>query len=174
LRELNRRGFRSKKGKPITKSCLEGLLANPFYCGRIVLKQDGRSYKGIHQPIISERSFRRVTARKTDRQIKCHTRHNHTFRKSIKCGLCGWSFVGELQKGHVYMRCQQKDCPTRSIRADQIDAEVKMALFGVRLSDCQAEKLHARALALLEQSSAMPQQTRHCESLMATRMSRKN
>ena len=154
LAELQRRGFRNKGGKPISKGCLENLLQNPFYCGRIVLKSSGRSYPGVHEPLISEALFRRVREMKSDKQQKRQTRHNHLFRRSIHCGNCGRSLIGELQKGRVYMRCQTKDCPTLSIREDCIESFVKAELLRLRLSDFQHQKLRTMALTRLEATSS--------------------
>jgi DNA invertase Pin-like site-specific DNA recombinase len=154
LAELHRLGLRSRAGKPITKGCLETMLSNPFYCGRIVLKSSGRRYSGIHEPLISERLFQAVQDMKSDRQHKRQTRHNHTYRRTITCGRCGRALIGERQKGRVYMRCQTKGCPTKTIREDQIDAGAKAALLGLRLSDRQFKRLSELAAKRLDQRAS--------------------
>lgn len=153
LAELQQRGFRNRAGKPITKGCLETLLQNPFYCGRILLRRTGRSYSGIHEPLISERLFRSVQDMKSDRQQKRQTRHNHIFRRTIRCGVCNRSLIGERQKGRVYMRCQTKACPTTTMREDRIESFVKAGLLGVRLTERQFKRLHSMALQRLEQTT---------------------
>ena len=39
---------------------LEIILNNPFYCGIIEIKRSGAIYQGIHQPLISSQTFKRV------------------------------------------------------------------------------------------------------------------
>ncbi|MBF9060055.1 recombinase family protein [Rhodobacterales bacterium HKCCSP123] len=150
LAELNHRGLRNKQGKPITTGCLETLLKNPFYCGRIFLRRSGRSYPGIHEPLISEGLFQTVQGMKSNRQQKRQTRHNHTYRRILKCAACNRSLVGEWQKDRVYMRCQTKGCVTKTIREDRIEAFVKDALLGLSLNDRQFERIRCMALRRLE------------------------
>jgi site-specific DNA recombinase len=154
LAELQRRGFRNKAGKPISKGCLENLLDNPFYCGRILLRSSGRSYAGIHQPLISEGTFQSVQNMKSDKQQKRQTRHNHIFRRMITCGHCGRSLIGERQKGRVYMRCQTRSCPTKTLREDFIEAFVQAHLLTLRLSDQQYRRLRALALRRLAKTTS--------------------
>jgi site-specific DNA recombinase len=153
LAELQHRGFRNKAGKPISKGCLENLLDNPFYCGRIVLRRSGRSYIGIHQPLVSEGLFKSVQAMKAGKQQKRETRHNHLFRQMITCELCGRSLIGERQKGRVYMRCQTKSCPTKTIREDVVEAHVKAHLMTLRLTDQQYRRLRSMALERLAKTT---------------------
>ena len=142
--ELNRRGFRTRSGKPISKGCLEILISNPFYHGYIHLKRSGRTYKGIHEPLISTALFNRVQDFKSGRQVKKETRHNHIYRRLISCGLCGRSLIGELQKGHVYYRCHTGDCPTTSIREDIFEAAVVSELQSLKLSQADQKRLTTR------------------------------
>lgn len=152
LAELHSRGFRNKAGKPVSKTSLEWILQNPFYSGQITIRRTGRTYTGIHEPIVDARLYKRVQNLKADKHRRCHTKHNHTFRRCITCGHCSRSLVGELQKGHVYMRCQTKGCPTTSIREDRIDAAMLTSLLGVQLSDLQAASLKERAEALCREA----------------------
>ncbi len=143
--ELRSRGFRNRNGKPISKGCIENLLANPFYCGRIYLKRTGRTYAGVHKTLISEALFARVQSAKAGKQNKRQTKHNHTYRRLIKCGACGRSLIGELQKGQVYMRCHKPGCPTATIREDVVEGHIKAALIGVQLSDQEFARLQMLA-----------------------------
>ncbi|WP_299844104.1 recombinase family protein [uncultured Roseovarius sp.] len=141
LEELHRRGFMNTSGKLITMGCLENLLNNPFYHGKIVLKRTGRAYDGIHEPIIEQALFDCVQKFKSNKQIKKRTTHNHSFRRLIKCGGCQRSLCGELQKGHVYMRCHTRDCPTNTIRQDQLEAEIGATLVSVQINDADHRRL---------------------------------
>ncbi|MEO0637869.1 MAG: recombinase family protein [Pseudomonadota bacterium] len=144
LAELRQRGFRNRSGKPITKGCLEILLSNRFYHGEIIMKRSGRRYKGVHEPIITRSLFRLVQELKSDRQHKKQTRHNHTYRRLITCGACQRNLIGELQKGRVYMRCHTKGCPGKSIRVDQVEAEIGSALGKLEVSEKDYQVLRTR------------------------------
>ena len=150
LVELRRRGLKSSGGTPISRGCLENILSNSFYHGQIKLKQSSRVYDGVHEPLITKQLFDRVQAIKSDKQHKKQTLHNHTYRRLITCGYCGRSLIGELQKGHVYMRCQTKDCRTKSIRADRLEHEITTALLGMQLPAAEFERLKASFRANLE------------------------
>ena len=43
--------------------------------------------------------------------------------------------IAERQKGHVYYRCQTKDCATKTVREESIEDAIKNALSNVRISD---------------------------------------
>lgn len=154
LAELQQRGFRNKRGTPITKGCLENILSNPFYHGVVRLKRTGREYAGRHDPIIDCTLFERVQAMKTDRQIKKETAHNHPYRRSITCGYCRRSLIGERQKGHVYYRCQTKDCPTKSIREDVFEAAVAVKLQSLRLHEEDKLRLESKMEKWLQKRTA--------------------
>ncbi|MGJ8589902.1 MAG: recombinase family protein [Yoonia sp.] len=126
--ELQRRGLKTRNGRPITKGCFENMLSNPFYYGVIYLKRTDRSYPGIHEPLISSALFKRVMDIRNGKHIKKETLHNHPYRKLITCGLCQRSLIGERQKGHVYYRCHTRDCPTTGIRQDRFEEAVAVEL----------------------------------------------
>ena len=50
IRELNTRGIRSKRGRPIDRGALYKLLHNRIYRGEITHK--GETYPGMHEPIV--------------------------------------------------------------------------------------------------------------------------
>ena len=60
LVELHKRGLRACDGRPLSTSSLEGILANPFYCGIIKIKLTGETYQGCHEPLIPISLFDRV------------------------------------------------------------------------------------------------------------------
>ena len=141
LTELKRLGLRSERGKPITKTCLETMLANPFYCGIIRIKRTGATYKGAHEPLISVELFEEVQARKAGRAVKKKTKHQFTYRSLFRCGLCGASMIAERQKGHVYYRCQTTACATKTVREELIEDATWEVLRTTRLSEIDVERL---------------------------------
>ena len=142
--ELQRRGLKTRNGKPITKGCFENMLCNPFYHGVIYIKTTGRSYPGIHEPLITSALFKRVSDIRAGKHIKKETLHNHPYRKLITCGLCQRSLIGELQKGRVYYRCHTSDCPTTGIRQDKFEKAVVAELQCWQLGPCDEKRYAAK------------------------------
>ena len=125
------------------------ILGNPFYCGLIEIKRTGKTWNGIHAPIISARLFKQVQERKAGRAGKKVTRHNHLFRGLFRCGVCDAPMVPELQKGRVYYRCQTSVCKTKTIRQDRLEAAIAKKLAELELSDMQASRLKTEWLKRL-------------------------
>jgi site-specific DNA recombinase len=133
--ELKKCGLRTDTGRPLSKTGVEKLLSNVFYCGLIHIKRTGQTYKGAHEPIISVRQFQQVQDIKCGKTVKKITRRNHLFRGLFRCQHCSRSLIGELHKGRVYYRCQTKNCLTKSLREDEIDQIIVKLLQGLHLSE---------------------------------------
>jgi site-specific DNA recombinase len=47
-----------RDGSPVSLATLARVLSNPFYAGSV--RHNGKSYHGLHKPIVSEQDFHRV------------------------------------------------------------------------------------------------------------------
>lgn len=133
--ELCRLGLRNKRGGSVSRNGLSVILNNPFYIGLIRLKKTGELFPGVHRPIIPKSLFDRVQlvlAGKTN--TRPHKR-DFLFRRLFSCRQCGYTLIGERQKGHNYYRCHTPDCPTTGIREEAIDAAIQEQFKRLRLSD---------------------------------------
>ena len=139
--EMNQRGLRNNYEKPLSLCGVETILGNPFYTGLIEIKRSGETYNGTHEPIISTSLFRRVQDIKSGRGSPKVTKHNHLFRGLFRCGLCNLPMTPELQKGHVYYRCHDNECETKTIREDALEKSILIALSQLEISNTDAEKL---------------------------------
>jgi DNA invertase Pin-like site-specific DNA recombinase len=135
-------GLRSKSGKKVSDSVLSRLLSNPFYMGVIRIKRTGETYLGLHQSLVSKELFDRVKRILTGRYTSGSHRHEFLFRRFIRCKHCGYNLIPELQKGHVYYRCQVNNCPTKTIREEIIDAAVREKLGPLQLQETEIRYLH--------------------------------
>ncbi|MBO6540287.1 MAG: recombinase family protein [Rhizobiaceae bacterium] len=126
--ELDRLGLRNDNGKPLSKGAVETLLRNPFYAGVIRIGRSGQTFKGIHEPLVSVAIYQTIQDVKDGKAGKKVTRHNHTYRGLFRCRRCDWSMIPERQKGHVYYRCQQPDCPSNCIREEALEEAVSTIL----------------------------------------------
>jgi DNA invertase Pin-like site-specific DNA recombinase len=142
--ELYRRGLRNKPGKQVGVNRLSEILKNPFYVGIIRLRRSGESFPGVHESLISKSLFDQVQSVLAGKATIQWRSHDFLFRRMIRCAHCGYSLIGELQKGRVYYRCQTSTCPTLSIREDAVHASIAPFLTKLTLSREESEELAAR------------------------------
>jgi len=74
----------------------------------------------------------RIKAGKAQKKV---TRHSFTYRGLFRCALCNGAMCPECQRGHVYYRCHQPECPTTGIREETLEAGIEAVLGVLRLRD---------------------------------------
>ena len=153
LPETEQLGLRNDHGQPISKGCLEKLLSNPFYTGIIKIRRTGTIYQGAHEPLISAQLFETVHAIKDGKYNKKITRHNHTYRGLFHCGDCGKGMIPERQKGHVYYRCQVKNCSSNCIREERLEHAIHLSLKRVQMTEEHSNRLGGEIEQWLQQRS---------------------
>lgn len=115
---LRTRRTKHTGGKPLSRTGLYDLFANPFYMGLIRL-QNGDSYPGMHPPMVSREEFQRAQEilGRTGRRPQ---QHRFAFTGLIRCSGCAGSITAELHikpsgRRYVYYRCSRsmKGVPCR-------------------------------------------------------------
>lgn len=149
---MERDGYRKRCGRPLSKSNIEWILKNPFYVGIIHIKRTGKTYEGIHEPLIPISMFDRVKAMRDGRDNKKTTKHRLLFRGLFMCGNCQKAMIGERQKGHVYYRCHTASCATKSFREEVIHEQIEEALRRFALTGAQLKKLRAWFIRHMEET----------------------
>lgn len=145
--EIHARGLTTWKDKMLTKTSVEQMLRNPFYAGIIKIRKTGKVYEGAHEPLITQELFDTVTKlRKGGRTSQKFTRHNYMFRGLWRCGLCKSAMTPEKQKGHIYYRCHRRDCETKCIAEEQIEASILTMLKNHCLTEKLCKELETRIL----------------------------
>ena len=134
LDELDRRGLRNVRGGKLTLNGLSKILSNQFYVGLIHIQSSGKTYQGIHEPLVSMATWQRVQDIRTGRCGPKVTQHNHLYQGLFRCAHCGNPMVPEKQKGRVYYRCTRTTCPTKTIREDALEIAIKNELRQLELS----------------------------------------
>jgi site-specific DNA recombinase len=130
--------LRSTSGRPLALTSIEQILKNPFYCGIIEIKRSGARYDGVHEPLISVSLFNRVQDIKAGRCGKKVTKHSHLYVGLFRCGLCDRPMSPELQKGHIYYRCHEPSCPTKTIRQEALEQATNQALEMFQIGEEEA------------------------------------
>jgi site-specific DNA recombinase len=66
--------------------------------------------------LIDARTFKRVQDIRAGRAGKKMTRHNALYQGLFRCGMCDRPMTPQRQKGHVYYRCHEPKCATKTVR----------------------------------------------------------
>ncbi len=151
--ELHRRGLRNKRGGRVRATGLNYLLRNPFYIGLMRIGTTGETFEGSHEPLVTKALFDRVQATLSGKAVGRTVRHNFAYRRLFNCAHCGYSLVGERQKGHIYYRCHTKACPTKSVRQHRIEEVVRRELNRIVFTPKEMEYLRNRLEALRESAT---------------------
>ena len=140
--ELTLRGFRTKKtrrsgGRPISRSALYRVFANPFYAGEFV--HEGQLVTGAHPRMIGRHEFERVQRLLGRDGHPQPQKLEWAFTGLIRCGLCGHAVTAERKvkryKGsgaeceYAYYHCAGRHCrPKVSISESQIEEVIASLL----------------------------------------------
>jgi len=137
---LYQAGYAYKPNQPkISKAHLEHLLKNPFYYG--VIKFNGQSFKGLHEPLVSKDLFERVqTAFKKDNKPLYRNEHDFAFAGLLTCSECGCTVTAEIKKGkYIYYHCTgwDKTCSQKSVytRQEDIDKQFEEAIKRITVTE---------------------------------------
>jgi len=139
VEEYYQRGLRNKRGGKVTSNGVSRMLNNPFYTGLILLRSTGEVFEGVHEPLISTALFGAVQDRLKGRRVRRVKRHDFLFSRTIRCGQCGNSLIGERQKGYIYYRCHANACRGTSVREEKVDDAVRQALRPLKARKEEAE-----------------------------------
>jgi len=149
--EMNWRGLTSSCGGKMYKTSIEKILKNPFYTGIIRIQRTGKTYQGIHDPLISTTLFDAVQRVRANRDNQKKTKHSHLYRGLVKCASCKHSLIGEMQKTFVYYRCHTASCSAVSIREDVLGARIEAILQRLVLRSEHLEALKRDVADYLEE-----------------------
>ena len=141
LREMAKRGLRSKHGNEITVGGFIRMLQNPVYCGKIPSKKWGVQ-PGIHQACVSEAVFNRVQlilrGKKPVTAPHKRNREELPLRQFLICPGCGHRLTGgkvpQKKYGYTYWYywCPTKGCRAVSVRNDRVHEEFVDLLASLR------------------------------------------
>jgi site-specific DNA recombinase len=121
--EMQARGLRTRKDKPVGKTHVWELLTNSYFIG--IINWDGKQYPGKHELIIDLGLFQNVQNRLTRGTAPKYSKHNPLFKAMIECDECGGSVTWERQKGIWYGHCTgYKSCSKKKyVREDSAEKQ---------------------------------------------------
>lgn len=161
--ELYRLGLRNRHGRKLSLNGISVILNNPFYIGLIRLKRTRETFPGNQEPLISKSLFDQVQRILDGRTPARAVMHDFLFRRLLTCKGCGYSLIGERQKGHAYYRCHTASCPTTCVREEAVETAVVERLQPLQFD--QREKRYLRAKTIQLKAGWEEQQTAHVDAL---------
>ena len=140
-------GFRTRRGKPLSRSTLYSVFSKPFYAG--AFEWNGKLHQGKHQPMITWTEYEKAQTILGDRGKPIRAKHHHLYTGLFRCGECGGMVTAESpkkkvneKKGQVrvyhYLRCSKKKagirCSQKYLRVEHFEKQVTSLLSRVQLS----------------------------------------
>lgn len=166
-------GLTTRSGGLLTKTMLQKLLRNPFYSGVLRCPKSGELFEGKHRAIVSASLFARVQEVLDGRLKPAKSKNDFLFRRLLSCKHCGYSLIGERQKGHVYYRCHTKGCPTTTVREEVVEERVLSVLEAIRPSQEWKDKTLEHLKAFGAEARAARRQEKHGWKLKLQELERK-
>lgn len=154
VEKMDALGLRNKAGHKVPKNTMHDLLRNPFYTGLIRVRVSGELYRGLHQPIITQKLFNVVQDVLNGKNVDRKRTHQFIFRRLLVCHYCVKRLVGEQHKGHVYYRCQTKTCPQKTIREEKVESALKRVFEHLRFSEPENQVLRREVKRRYQQMDA--------------------
>jgi site-specific DNA recombinase len=128
---LNRRGFRTHKGKPLTVQTFNNLLRKPVYAGLIHVEKWGEPVLGDFEPLVGKEVFDAVQAVLSGKRHKvAPSLRNHPafpLRQFVRCGSCHRFLTGSFSTGrhgkrYPYYHCQNVKCKAVTIPTQALES----------------------------------------------------
>ncbi len=137
----------------ITKNALSQAFKNPFYIGILKIKTTKETYKGKHEPLVSQKLFTQVQDVLAGKIRRKDTKHQYVYARVFKCTLCNYALTAERQKGHVYYRCHSKTCPTKTLREELFTEAVQDFITTVEIDEVGLKMLKHKIEQLLDKAT---------------------
>ncbi|MCA1831303.1 MAG: recombinase family protein [Actinomycetota bacterium] len=131
--ELNRRGHKTRLGKPWSHTSVLTVLTNRSYIGEIFFR--GHYHKAPHPPLVDEDIFTTAQAILEERgdnpSVRRSNSSDYLLTGLIVCDRCGKRFVGAAAHGNKYrypyyvcfsrQRYGTHECPQDRLRAEEME-----------------------------------------------------
>jgi len=146
--QLNKDGFRTRKGRPLSASTMYSIFNNLFYTG--FFEWNGEVKDGGHKPMITMEEYDRVQiflGRKGRPRVN---KHEHAYTGLIRCAECGCMVTAEPPKtktnksdGKIhmyrYMRCTKKrkdvKCGQKYIQVEDLEKQINEILKSIEIPE---------------------------------------
>ena len=174
---LRTRGNRRYSPRPINHSTLYAVLSNPYYAGWVSYR--GETYKGRHEPLVSQARFDDVQALLRTRRLSGERERkgkSHYLKGTLYCDDCDTRLTFSRNTGnggtYEYFVCpnkQRHQCDQPYHRVDVVEAAVERYYRNVQLSRTRQQRIRQAIRARLEDMAALSEQeARRCHTELQT------
>jgi site-specific DNA recombinase len=148
---------KSKRGNYFSRNTVTRLLRNPVYYGKMRYNNGKELIAGTWEPLISEKRWNKLQEVLDNRSKPYNTKHNHPYRKTIKCAKCGYYVVGSTKvkpsgKKYTYYGCSKRggNCKNSNITLKKLEEQLLRVFNGVNLDQEAKEKVKKEVFSRLE------------------------
>ena len=182
--DLNRRGIKTKQGKPWNKNSFRRMLKNDRYPG--IYRYNGIIKDGGIPAIITKEMFaqmQEMLTTKKNPQGRQQENGAYLLTGKLRCGYCGAYMVGVSGTGrngtlHHYYSCQtrrtEKSCHKENVRRDEIEQRVAELTKAYIMNDETIELIADSAMEFDRQARQEDGLSPLKEQLAAQRKAQKN
>ncbi len=143
-----------KGGNPVTRSHLQKILSNPYYCGLIV--HQGQTLAGRHKPLIERETFDLVQAvLEARRNGERQRTHSHYLKGTIYCARCKGRLGFTRSKGrggeYDYFYClagnrNRSACNLPMVPVEEVEEAIERYYGALAMSPEQSDRMRRVAL----------------------------
>lgn len=152
--ELNRRGYRTRTGKPFKTNSFDSMLRNKKYIGIYTYGDDIEIEEGC-PALIDRETYNKVQeklAYTKKAPARARTKVEYYLSGKLYCGLCGERLIavgGTSRNGtqHHYYRCKHKECRKKAERKDYIEWYITQEILELLNMDQHRERLADKVIA---------------------------
>ena len=139
-----KRGLRTSRGGPPTRTCIEKILKRTMYYGPFEWK--GQRYEGNQEPLISSDLFVRAQEKLHGYPSTTGSRH-FPYRGYLVCGYCGLGITAQRKKErYTYYHCTESrgvKCQQPWTREEVMGDRLAVVIDGIYISDEMERKILA-------------------------------
>jgi DNA invertase Pin-like site-specific DNA recombinase len=150
-------GVISKFGRYYSRNTVTRLLRNPVYYGEMKRYDRDEFVPGSWEPLITKERWLELQDVLDRRSKPYQTKHNHPYRRLIKCSHCGYSIVGYTKikdsgKKYTYYSCSMRGghCGNPSLTIDDLELQLFNIISAIKLTEEEKEKVKQEVFSRLE------------------------
>ena len=126
---VNKWGFKTRSGKPLSRSMIYRMFTSSFYSGLFEFPEgSGNWYKGNHEPMVTLEEYDRVQVLLGRKGKPRPKKYNFAFRGLIRCGECGATITIDQKNQIICSNCRHKfssnnkyECPKCKTATEQME-----------------------------------------------------
>lgn len=174
--ELNRKGYRTPRGKMFSTKAISAILKNERYTGTYKADVAGEHFRieNNHDALITPMAYQRAMdiRKKQNHKPRIGSKHLYSLTGKMHCALCGAKYCGGgqsksrivngVKKGIVYYICPNKKfgkCTNTNVNRDKIEKLICNHIMENLLTDESIAKIADEFEAVLnEYKESVPQE----------------